>query len=62
MPIGGANDLAASSIDLKSIMHSGGGTDPKMPRYYTREGAGIRHGPPDESQEGKRQICVSQPA
>jgi hypothetical protein len=37
LPIGGAHDLAASGIDLTSIMHSGGWTDPKMPRYYTRE-------------------------
>jgi site-specific recombinase XerD len=35
--IGAAHDLAASGIDLTSIMHSGGWTDPKMPRYYTRE-------------------------
>lgn len=35
--IGAAHDMAASGIDLTSIMHSGGWTDPKMPRYYTRE-------------------------
>jgi len=35
--IGAAHDLAASGIDLTSIMHSGGWNDPKMPRYYTRE-------------------------
>lgn len=35
--IGAAHDLAASGIDLTSIMHSGGWHDPKMPRYYTRE-------------------------
>jgi hypothetical protein len=35
--IGAAHDLAASGIDLTSIMHSGGWTDPKMPRYYPRE-------------------------
>jgi site-specific recombinase XerD len=35
--IGAAHDLAASGIDLTSIMLSGGWTDPKMPRYYTRE-------------------------
>ena len=35
--IGAAHDLAASGIDLTSIMHSGGWSDPKMPRYYTRE-------------------------
>ena len=35
--IGAAHDLAANGIDLTSIMHSGGWTDPKMPRYYTRE-------------------------
>src|ERR1700687_2102901 len=35
--IGAAHDLAAHGIDLTSIMHSGGWTDPKMPRYYTRE-------------------------
>jgi site-specific recombinase XerD len=34
--IGAAHDLAAAGIDLTSIMHSGGWTDPKMPRYYTR--------------------------
>jgi Phage integrase family len=39
--IGAAHDLAASGIDLTSIMHSGGWTDPKMPRYYTRELAGL---------------------
>jgi hypothetical protein len=33
----GAHDLAASGIDLTSIMHFGGWNDPKMPRYYTRE-------------------------
>jgi integrase len=36
-PIGAAHDMAATGIDLTSIMHSGGWTDPKMPRYYTRE-------------------------
>jgi integrase len=35
--IGAAHDMAAAGIDLTSIMHSGGWTDPKMPRYYTRE-------------------------
>jgi hypothetical protein len=35
--IGAAHDLAASGIDLTSIMHSGGWSGPKMPRYYTRE-------------------------
>ena len=35
--IGAAHDMAATGIDLTSIMHSGGWTDPKMPRYYTRE-------------------------
>jgi hypothetical protein len=35
--IGATHDLAANGIDLTSIMHSGGWTDPKMPRYYTRE-------------------------
>jgi site-specific recombinase XerD len=35
--IGATHDLAASGIDLTSIMHSGGWTDPKMPRYYSRE-------------------------
>ena len=35
--IGAAHDLAASGIDLTSIMRSGGWNDPKMPRYYTRE-------------------------
>ncbi len=35
--IGAAHDLAATGIDLTSIMHSGGWNDPKMPRYYTRE-------------------------
>jgi site-specific recombinase XerD len=35
--IGAAHDLAASGIDLTSIMHSGGWNDPKMPRYYTRD-------------------------
>jgi site-specific recombinase XerD len=35
--IGAAHDLAANGIDLTSIMHSGGWSDPKMPRYYTRE-------------------------
>ena len=35
--IGAAHDLAASGIDLTSIMHSGGWNGPKMPRYYTRE-------------------------
>ena len=35
--IGAAHDMAANGIDLTSIMHSGGWTDPKMPRYYTRE-------------------------
>jgi integrase len=35
--IGAAHDMAATSIDLTGIMHSGGWTDPKMPRYYTRE-------------------------
>jgi integrase len=35
--IGAAHDLAASGIDLTSIMHSGGWNDPKMPRYCTRE-------------------------
>jgi integrase/recombinase XerD len=35
--IGAAHDLAAAGIDLTSIMHSGGWTDAKMPRYYTRE-------------------------
>jgi site-specific recombinase XerD len=35
--IGAAHDMAAHGIDLTSIMHSGGWTDPKMPRYYTRE-------------------------
>ena len=35
--IGAAHDLAASGIDLTSIMHSAGWNDPKMPRYYTRE-------------------------
>jgi integrase len=38
--IGAAHALAASRIDLTSIMHSGGWNDPKMPRYYTRELAG----------------------
>jgi integrase len=35
--IGAAHDMPATGIDLTSIMHSGGWTDPKMPRYYTRE-------------------------
>ncbi len=35
--IGGAHDLAAAGIDLTSIMQSGGWSDAKMPRYYTRE-------------------------
>lgn len=35
--IGAAHDMAATGIDLTSIMHSGGWTDLKMPRYYTRE-------------------------
>lgn len=35
--IGAAHDLAAAGIDLTGIMQSGGWTDPKMPRYYTRE-------------------------
>src|ERR1017187_1193835 len=35
--IGAAHDLAASGIELTSIMHSGGWNDPKMPRYYTRQ-------------------------
>jgi integrase len=35
--IGAAHDMAATGIDLTSIMHSGGWSDPKMPRYYTRE-------------------------
>lgn len=35
--IGAAHDMAAAGIDLTSIMHAGGWTDPKMPRYYTRE-------------------------
>jgi integrase len=35
--IGAAHDMAANGIDLTSIMHSGGWSDPKMPRYYTRE-------------------------
>jgi integrase len=35
--IGAAHDMAATGIDLTSIMHSGGWTDPKMPRNYTRE-------------------------
>jgi len=35
--IGAAHDMAATGIDLTSIMHSGGWTDPKMLRYYTRE-------------------------
>ncbi len=35
--IGAAHDLAAAGIDLTSIMHSGGWSDPKMPRHYTRE-------------------------
>jgi site-specific recombinase XerD len=35
--IGAAHDLAAAGIDLTSIMHSGGWSDAKMPRYYTRE-------------------------
>jgi Phage integrase family len=35
--IGAAHDMAATGIDLTSIMHSGGWTDPKMPRYYTWE-------------------------
>ncbi|MGC2459750.1 MAG: tyrosine-type recombinase/integrase [Steroidobacteraceae bacterium] len=34
--IGAAHDLAASGLDLTSIMHSGGWNDPKMPRCYTR--------------------------
>ena len=42
--IGAAHDLAASGIDLTSIMHSGGWTDPKMPRYYTRELAALESG------------------
>ena len=29
--------MAATGIDLTSSMHSGGWTDPKMLRYYTRE-------------------------
>ncbi len=33
MRIGAAHDLAASGIDLTSIMHSGGWTDSKMLRY-----------------------------
>lgn len=37
MRIGAAHEMAATGIDLTSIMHSGGWTDPKMPRYYTRE-------------------------
>jgi len=35
--IGAAHDLAASGIDLRSVVHSGGWNDPKMPRHYTRE-------------------------
>jgi site-specific recombinase XerD len=42
--IGAAHDLAAGGIDLTSIMHSGGWTDPKMPRYYTRELAALESG------------------
>jgi hypothetical protein len=42
--IGAAHDLAASGIDLTSIMHSGGWNDPKMPRYYTRELAARQSG------------------
>jgi len=42
--IGAAHDLAASGIDLTSIMHSGGWNDPKMPRYYTRELAALESG------------------
>jgi hypothetical protein len=39
--IGAAHYLAATGIDLTSIMHSGGWNDPKMPRCYTRDLAGI---------------------
>jgi site-specific recombinase XerD len=42
--IGAAHDMAATGIDLTSIMHSGGWTDPKMPRYYTRELAARQSG------------------
>jgi hypothetical protein len=35
--VGAVHHLAPADIDLSSIMHSGGGNDPKMPRYYTRE-------------------------
>ena len=35
--IGAAHYLAATGIDLTSIMHSGGWNDPKMPRCYTRD-------------------------
>jgi hypothetical protein len=42
--IGAAHDLAASGIDLTSIMHSEGWNDPKMPCYYTRELAARKSG------------------
>jgi hypothetical protein len=35
--IGAAHDLAASGIDLTSIMQYGGWKNPRTPRYYTRE-------------------------
>jgi site-specific recombinase XerD len=52
--IGAAHDLAASGIDLTSIMHSGGWNDPKMPRYYTRELAAQESGMARMMKAGRR--------
>ena len=61
--IGAAHDLAASGIDLTSIMHSGGWNDPKMPRYYTRERAAHESGMARmlKSQERERAVADDTP-
>ena len=48
--IGAAHDLAASGIDLTSIMHSGGWNDPQDASvlHARAGGPGIRHGADDE--------------